>query len=179
MSFWRQVAGVGAGVWCGCFRAGIGRQLIKLAVSGLLSRPPECFQWRIPMSTARKVLVFPLMVLMMASSTAFAGQQHLVPPTQLAEVVADHVAKQDANRAAVHEALARPEVQQVAASLGLDLTRAAAVVDTMSAADLERAARAARDVNQQMVGGASTVVISTTTIIIILLLVIILIIVAK
>jgi hypothetical protein len=79
----------------------------------------------------------------------------------------------------VHEALARPEVQQVAASIGLDLTRAAAVVDTMSAADLERAASAARDVNQQLVGGASTVVISTTTIIIILLLVIILIIVAK
>ena len=130
------------------------------------------------MSTVRKVLVFPLVVLMTASSTALAGPQHLVPPTQLAATVADHVAKQDANRSVVHEALARPEVQKVASSFGLDPARAAAVVDTMTAADLERAASAARDVNQQLVGGASTVVISTTTIIIILLLVIIIVIAA-
>jgi hypothetical protein len=131
------------------------------------------------MATLRKLLVLPLMVLMMASSTAFAGQQHVVPPGQLAAAVADHVAKQDANRAVVHEALARPEVQQVAASVGLDLTRASAAVDTMSAADLERAASAARDVNQQLVGGATTVVITTTTIIIILLLIIILVVAVK
>ena len=130
------------------------------------------------MSTVRKFLVVPLVVLMMASSTAFAGPQHLVPPSQLAATVADHVAKQDANRSAVHEALARPEVQSVASSFGLDPARASAVVDTMSAADLERAASAARDVNQQLTGGASTVVISTTTIIIILLLVIIIVIAA-
>ena len=131
------------------------------------------------MATVRKLLVLPLMVLMMASSTAFAGQQHVVTPSQLASAVADHVAKQDANRAVVHEALARPEVQQVAASVGLDLTRASAVVDTMSAADLDRAASAARDVNQQLVGGATTVVITTTTIIIILLLIIILVVAVK
>jgi hypothetical protein len=131
------------------------------------------------MSIGRKLLVFTLGAGMMASSTAFAGQQHLVPPSQLAETVADHLAKQDADRATVHEALARPEVKGVASSIGLDLTRATAAIDTMSAADLERAANAARDVNQQLVGGASTIVISTTTIIIILLLVIILIIAVK
>jgi len=118
------------------------------------------------------------MVLMMASS-AYAGQQHIVTPNQLASTVADRVAEQDANRAAVHEALARPEVQSVAESLGVDLARATAAVDTMSGADLERAAEAARNVNQQLVGGASTIVISTTTIIIILLLVISLIILVK
>lgn len=123
------------------------------------------------MTTVRKLLVFPLMVLMMASSTAFAGQQHVVAPSQMASTVADHVAKQDADRAAVHEALARPEVQQVASSIGLDLTRATAAVDTLSAADLDRAASAAREVNQQLVGGASTIVISTTTVILILLII--------
>ncbi len=128
------------------------------------------------MQSVRRLLVFPLMALMLASSSAFAGQQHLVTPAQLATTVAEGVAKQDANRAAVHEALARPEVQSVASSVGLDLTRATAAVDTMSGADLERAANAAQQVNQQLVGGASTVVISTTTIIIVLLLVIILII---
>ena len=131
------------------------------------------------MQTVRTLLIFPLVALMMASSSAFAGQQHLVAPSQLATTVADGVAKQDANRATVHEALARPEVQAVASKLGLDLTRATAAVDTMSGADLDKATHAAQQVNDQLVGGASTVVISTTTIIIILLVVIILVIALK
>ena len=131
------------------------------------------------MQTVRTLLVFPLVALMMASSPAFAGQQHVVSPDQLAATVADGVAKQDAHRATVHEALSRPEVQAVASKLGLDLTRATTAVDTMSGAQLEQAANAAQQVNDQLVGGASTVVISTTTILIVLLLVIILIIALK
>jgi hypothetical protein len=131
------------------------------------------------MKLLRTLLVFPLAVLMMASSSAFAGQQHLVNPSQLATTVADGAAKQDTNRATVREALERPEVQAVASKLGLDLSKATAAVDTLSGADLDKAANAAQQVNEQLVGGASTVVISTTTIIIILLLVIILIIAVK
>jgi hypothetical protein len=131
------------------------------------------------MPTVRTILVFPLMALFLASSSAFAGQQHVVAPSQLAATVADQVAKEDANRAAVHEALARPEVQRVASSIGMDLARTAAAVDTLAAGDLERAASAARDVNQQLVGGASTVVISTTTIIIILLVILLIVVIAK
>jgi uncharacterized protein YaiL (DUF2058 family) len=118
-------------------------------------------------------------MLLVASSSAFAGQQHVVSPSQLATTVADSAAKQDTNRATVRETLERPEVQAVASKLGLDLSRATAAVDTMSGAQLEKAANAAQQVNQQLVGGASTVVISTTTIIIILLLVIILIVALK
>jgi len=129
------------------------------------------------MKSIRTLLVFPLVALMMAASgSAFADQQHIVTPGQLATAVADRVAKQDASRAAIHEALARPEVAAVASSLGLNLDRATAVVDTMSGAQLEQAASAAQQVNDQLVGGASNVVISTTTIIIVLLLVIILVI---
>jgi hypothetical protein len=131
------------------------------------------------MPSVRTLLVFPLVALMMASSSAFAGQQHLVSPSQLATAVADGAAKQDTNRATVREAIQRPEVQAVAAKLGLDLTRATAAIDTLSGADLEKAANAAQQVNDELVGGASTVVISTTTIVIILLLVIILIIAVK
>jgi uncharacterized BrkB/YihY/UPF0761 family membrane protein len=127
------------------------------------------------MRLVRTLLVFPLVVLMMASSSAFAGQQHLVNPSQLAATVADDAAKQDTNRAIVREALERPEVQAVASKLGLDLSKATAAVDTLSGADLDKAANAAHQVNEQLVGGASTVVISTTTIIIVLLLLIILI----
>jgi hypothetical protein len=133
----------------------------------------------VQMNSARKILVFPLMALMLASSSAFAGQQHVVTPSELATTVAGSVAKEDASRATVHEALGRPEVQAVASKLGLDLNRAEAVVDTMSGAELNKAANAAQQVNEQLVGGASTIVISTTTIIIILLLVIILIIAVK
>jgi hypothetical protein len=131
------------------------------------------------MPSVRTLLIFPLIALMIASSPAFAGQQHVVNPSQLATTVADSAAKQDTKRATVREALERPEVQAVASKLGLDLTRAAGAVDTMSGADLEKAANAAQQVNDQLVGGASTVVISTTTIIIILLLVVILIIAVK
>jgi len=131
------------------------------------------------MKLLRTLFVFPLVVLMMASSSAFAGQQHLVNPSQLATTVADAAAKQDTNRATVREALERPEVQAVASKLGLDLSKATAAVDTLSGADLEKAANAAQQVNEQLVGGASTVVISTTTIIIILLVVILLIIAIK
>ena len=131
------------------------------------------------MQSARKLLVFPLAMLMMASSSALAGQQHVVSLEQLATTVADGAAKQDTNRATVREALGRPEVQAVASKLGLDLSRATAAVDTMSGAELEKAANAAQQVNDQLVGGASTVVISTTTIIIVLLLVIILVVALK
>jgi hypothetical protein len=132
------------------------------------------------MQSARTLLVFALIALIMASSSAFAGQeQHVVSPSQLATTVSEAAVKQDTDRAVVRETLARPEVQSVASKLGLDLTRATAAVDTLSGADLEKAASAAQQVNEQLVGGASTIVISTTTIIIILLLVIILIIAVK
>ncbi len=131
------------------------------------------------MQSVRTLLVFPFVALMMVSSSAFAGQQHVVSPGQLATAVADSVAKQDTNRATVREALERPEVQAVASKLGLDLSKATTAVDTLSGADLDKAANAAQQVNEQLVGGASTVVISTTTIVIILLLVIILIIAVK
>jgi hypothetical protein len=131
------------------------------------------------MRNVRQLLAFPLMLLTIAASPAFADQQHLVAPGQLAATVTDHVAQQDASRAAIREALARPEVRDVASSMHIDLARATAAIETMTGTDLEQAANAARTVNQQLVGGASTVVISTTTIIIALLVLIVLIVALK
>jgi hypothetical protein len=133
----------------------------------------------VSMSTVRKLLVTPLILLVVAASPANAAQRHLVDSSQLAATVVEHVASQDADRAAVRDALSRDEVKNVAATLGVDLTRANAAVDTMSGEDLTRAADAARQVNRQLVGGASSVVISTTTIIIILLVIILLIVAIK
>ena len=131
------------------------------------------------MSTLRKLLVSLLIGLMTMVSPALAEQRHAVDPARLAAAVEQHVAKQDADRAAVREALARPEVQAVAAKIGIDLARSTAAVDTMAGADLARAADAARQVNRQLIGGASSVVISTTTIIIALLVVILIIVAVK
>jgi len=131
------------------------------------------------MVTVRTFLALPLAFLVFASSAASAAGQHIVAPNELATTVADRVAKQDADRAAIAEALARPDVREVAATMGVDLSRIATAAATLDGADLERVAAAARDVDEHLVGGASTVVISTTTIIIILLLIIILILAIK
>ena len=131
------------------------------------------------MSTVQRLLVAPLMLLMTAASPAFADQQHVLDPSQLAATIEQRVAAQDADRAVVHEALERPEVRDLAAKMGLDIARATAAVDTMAATDLAQAANAARQVNGQLVGGASNISISTTTLIIILLLIIILIVAIK
>lgn len=120
-------------------------------------------------------LVATALIIGIGSSAAFAQQRHVVDPAALAGTVRAHAAAQDQDRAAVMDALAKPEVQRVAGKTGLDLDRLKAAVGTMSPSDLERVATSAREVNQTLVGGASTVTISTTTIIIGLLVLILLI----
>ena len=127
------------------------------------------------MSTARKSLVFALVILMAVPAAA----QHLVPPQQLAATIAEQMTREDADRAAVREALARPEVRAVASSMKVDMSKVMTTVDTLSGVDLAQAGSAARQVTQQLVGGASNVTLSTTTIIIILLLIILLIVAVK
>ena len=130
------------------------------------------------MRNARLVLVMILAVIT-AASPALASDQHVVSPQQLAAAINGQLAQQDSDRAAIHEALARPQVVAIAKKMNIDLARAAAVADTLSGADLAQAARTARQVNEQLVGGASTIVISTTTIIIVLLLVILLVVLVR
>jgi hypothetical protein len=111
------------------------------------------------------------MLALALSTPAFAQGRHAVAPEALAAIVSEHITQQDTDRAAIQEALGRPEVRQMADTVGIDLDRIARSVDTLSGDSLSRAASAARDTNQALVGGASTVVISTTTIIIALLVV--------
>ena len=130
------------------------------------------------MRHVRRLLIFTFAILLAAPS-GFAADQHVVPPQQLAATVSGQTAQQDADRAAIREALARPEVRNAAKSVSIDIDQVSAAAGTLSGADLTKAADAARQVNHQLVGGASTVVISTTTIIIALLLIILLIVVIK
>jgi len=130
------------------------------------------------MKTVRAFLVL-LLALIMAPGRAFAGQQHIVAPGTIAAATAERTAAQDADRASIREALARPEVQSAAAKLGVSVGRLEGAVNTLSGADLERAASTARQVNDQLVGGASTITISTTVIIIALLIIILIVVIAK
>jgi hypothetical protein len=130
------------------------------------------------MEIVRKLITLAAALFVAASTTASAQERHVVDPATLAATMAQHVDRQDADRAAIREALARPEVRDIAGRIGLDVDRAMTAVDTLGGADLDRAATAARDVNQQLVGGAN-VVLSTTTIIVILLVVILIIVAVK
>lgn len=118
-------------------------------------------------------LISALLILIVGLATsARAEERHAVAPSALAAGVTDHVASRDADRAAIREALNRPEVRTVAEHAGIDIDRAAASIDQLDSSSLSRAAESARQVNQALVGGASTVTISTATIIIVLLLII-------
>ena len=130
------------------------------------------------MKTARSLFVFALMVLLAAASVQ-AAQQHIVNPDQLTATMTQNTIAEAGDRAAVHEALGRPEVRNVAVTMGVDLDRVNAAVDTMHGDDLEQAASAARRVNQELVGGDSSVTLTTTAIIIILLAIILLVVIAR
>ncbi len=131
------------------------------------------------MHTFRQILSALLIVGLVSSMPAFAQQRHVVDPSLLAQAVEQRIAQQDADRAAIREALSRPEVREAVKHFGVDVNRMNASVATLAGHDLERAATVARQVNDTLAGGASTVVISTTTIIIALLVVILLIVALK
>ena len=129
----------------------------------------------VSMHSLRTLLAGSLVLAIALSSSAYGQDRHAVDRTTLADAVSQHVDKQEAGRAAIREALGRPAVRDAASKAGIDVDRLSAGVETMAGADLERAAAAARDVNQSLVGGASNITISTTTIIIALLVIILLI----
>jgi hypothetical protein len=122
----------------------------------------------------RKLLVAPLVIVTVLSSSAFAQQRHVIDQTALAGAVSQRAADQEAQRAEVREALARPEVRELAAKSGVSMDRLTASIATLDGNDLQNAAGMASQVNDTLAGGASVIVISTTTIIIVLLLILLL-----
>jgi hypothetical protein len=131
------------------------------------------------MRLLRECLVGLLVLLTALSSSVHAQNRHVVHPAAIAAAVDLHIASQNTDRAAIREALDRPEVRDLATRVGIDLDHVIASIGTLSGPDLEGAASAARQVNEALVGGSSSVTLSTTTIIIILLAVILIIVVAK
>ena len=130
------------------------------------------------MQAPRQAAAVVLAVLMAASTPAFADGAQAPDARTLAAMVQQHAAQQDANRHEIRQALARPEVREVANRFGVDVDRVAASIDTLPPSDLAHAADTARQVDQQLdrqlVGGDSTITLSTTTVIIGLLVLILL-----
>ena len=93
----------------------------------------------------------------------------------LAAAGQNHAAKQDTDRESIRQALSHQEVREFVTKTGIDMARVLAAAETLSGSDLERAAEAARQVNDSLVGGDSSIVLSTTTIIIALLVLILII----
>jgi len=118
-----------------------------------------------------------------ATCTVQAGTaeppRHMVDLQRVRHAAQERVFSQESDRAAVRDALSRPQVQQVAVRLGVNLQHTMARIETMDGIDLQRAAAAAREVDRTLVGGASTVTISTTTIIIALLVIILIVVAVK
>jgi hypothetical protein len=125
-------------------------------------------------------LFTPLVIVLIAiPSRALAQDRHAVAPSAIAAAVAEHIAQEQADRAAIREALGQPAVRALAAQSGVDPERLEALTGTLSGSGLKEVANEARAVNESLVGGASTVTISTTTIIIGLLVLILLIVALK
>jgi hypothetical protein len=120
-----------------------------------------------------------LIVLIAIPGRALAQDRHVISPSALAAGVAEHIAQEQADRAAIREALGQPEVRALTAQSGVDAERLEALAGTLSGPSLKAVANEARAINESLVGGASTVTLSTTTIIIGLLVLILLIVALK
>jgi hypothetical protein len=107
-------------------------------------------------------------------SSAALAQGHVVSPAAMRQAIADQAAVDQQNRDALLGVLRRPDVRDVAAGLGLSVTRAEGAVATLSSAELARLAAPIRADQHELAGGSNTIVISTTTLLLVLIIVILL-----
>jgi hypothetical protein len=109
---------------------------------------------------------------MLVTSPAWA-QQHVVDSTVLQQAIAEQTAVDTAHRQVVERVLARPDVQVVAARLGLDIRDARTAIAGISGEELAAVAQTAQTVDQDLAGGQNqTVTISVVTLLLIIIIVI-------
>ncbi len=104
-----------------------------------------------------------------------AAQQHVVDTAELQQLLDTRADDEEALRDVVHRALVRPEVEQVAQALGVDLGRAVDAASTLDGAELAQMAAQADAVDSSLAGGQGSITVSTTMIIIGLLVLILII----
>ena len=131
------------------------------------------------MGTVRYVLAVFLSVSLALPAGARAQQPSVVDQATLDRVIATRVVQADSDRLAIRSLLERPQVREIAADAGIDLTRASAAVATLDGAELRQLADQARAADDALAGGQGSITLRTTTIIIGLLVLIVLILVLK
>jgi len=130
------------------------------------------------MRTSVSVLVVLLCILIAVPRVSAQQPQpgsHAAPMAAIEQALQQQVIATDSDRAVVQRLLARPDVQALAAEIGLDVRRAQTVVATLDGEQLSRLAAQAREAESGLAGGQSSIRISTTLIIIALLVIILLI----
>jgi hypothetical protein len=121
----------------------------------------------------RNIVVASVLCSLVFATSAMA-QQHIAAPSLMRQAVSDQAVTDQQNRAAVVGVLHQPQVRDLAAKLGLNLTTAENAVSTLSSTDLAKVADQARTANTQLAGGSNVVIISTTTLLLILIIIILL-----
>ena len=102
-----------------------------------------------------------------------AQQPHVVDSRAIDLALTERAAETTAKRDAIQTALQQPDVQRVAAALGVDIARVASAVGTLTGSDLDRVASQAQAVNDALSGG-QTISMNVVWIIVILLVIILL-----
>ena len=101
------------------------------------------------------------------------AQQHVVDSALLHRAIAEQQAADTANRQVIERVLARPDVQVVAARLGLDIKDARTAIATVSGEELAAIAQTAQTIDQDLAGGQNqTITISVVTLLLIIIVVI-------
>src|SRR5262245_8530459 len=78
---------------------------------------------------------------------------HVVTEAEIQAGIDQQIHSEAADRQAIRDLLARPEVQRVVGQAGLSLTRANDAIANLSGPELQRLASQAREVNSQAIGG--------------------------
>lgn len=133
------------------------------------------------MSTYRKITLAVFAASLFILGAANTGRAAEPRPDVVGEVdiqakIDQRVDSESADRQAIQDLLARPEVRKIAGAAGLDVQRASAAAGVLSGAELKDVAARVHAVTgvNGTVGGVERVTLTVTTIIIILLLIIIL-----
>ena len=108
-----------------------------------------------------------IVVGLLVTPRADAQERHVVDQSAMQAAVTAKANADEADRAVVLDALARPEAQQVADKLGLNLTQVKDAVRTLDAHDMATLATPARAAVGQ--SGGDVVVISMTTLLLLII----------
>lgn len=119
------------------------------------------------------VLAAALLLVSLAPGLGLAAEpEHIVSGPEIQSQLDQKVHSEAADRQAIRDLLARPEVQRVAGTAGLDLQKADAAVGTLSGPELSRLASQARQANSDIIGGKTVTMTWTMVIIIVVALVV-------